>query len=61
MAMEVGWEDTMIRAMKTKGIGENMNFYPPYGTKVYKSLFFFMWVVIGCFFLQNLFVGVVIS
>jgi hypothetical protein len=41
----------MIRGMKSKGVNKNMNFHPPYGTAVYQSLFFILWMIVGCFFL----------
>lgn len=32
MAQGISWEDYMARAIKTKGVGTNLNFHPPYGT-----------------------------
>ena len=61
MAQTVGWELTMIRGMKSTGVMTAMNTYPPFNAGVYQSFFFMFWMVVGCFFLQNLFVGVVIS
>lgn len=47
--------------MKAKGINEAPLENQPFGTGSYSSLFFIVWVIFGCFFMLNLFAGVLIS
>jgi hypothetical protein len=51
----------MLRFMKAKGINEAPLENQPFGTGSYSSLFFIVWVIFGCFFMLNLFAGVLIS
>jgi hypothetical protein len=61
MAQAVGWEDIMLSVIKSKGIYKSQHIHTPYGTNNYYSIFFMCWIIFGGFFIQNLFVGVIIS
>jgi hypothetical protein len=51
----------MLTSMKSDGVSLGQKLHAPYGSGIYYSFFFMVWIVFGGFFIQNLFVGVVIS
>lgn len=53
----VGWADVMYTGTSTREIGDE----PMLKYNTYKALFFIFFMIIGSFFVLNLFVGVVIS
>jgi hypothetical protein len=61
MAQQASWQPTMLQGMKSSGVDLAQKLHPPYNKGVYYTFFFMIWIIIGGFFIQNLFVGVVIS
>jgi voltage-dependent calcium channel T type alpha-1H len=57
MSATVGWADTMYRGINSHGIDHE----PAIGHHYGASVFFISFIIIGSFFIMNLFVGVVIS
>jgi hypothetical protein len=47
--------------MKSRDVLEAPLLHAPYDSSVNFSIFFMMWIIFGNFFLQNLFVGVLIA
>lgn len=61
MAQAVTWDAVMLSVMKSQGVYQDQIRYAPYGKSLLGTIFFMCWIVFGSFFIQNLFVGVVIS
>lgn len=57
MSQTVGWAAIMYKAMNSRG----PDLVPGFKTNSPLSLFFVAYIVMGAFFITNLFVGVVIS
>jgi hypothetical protein len=47
--------------MKATGINEAPLEHQPFGIGSYSALFFIVWVIFGCFFMLNMFAGVLVS
>ena len=61
MMMAVGWQENMLDVMKSTGINTEPRFHSPFDSGVLLSLFILVWMIVGFFFIQNLFVAVVIA
>jgi len=57
MANRVGWADTMYKATSSRGI----DIEPKLSSKLVYAAYHISFILIGSFFIVNLFVGVVIS
>lgn len=57
MSQTVSWAAIMYRAMDSRG----PDLVPGYKTNPYQTLFFVAFIIVGAFFITNLFVGVVIT
>ena len=57
MATTSGWSDIMFASISTSDI----DFTPQLNNNIFWIFFFIAFIVVGSFFLLNLFVGVVIS
>jgi hypothetical protein len=61
MTMAVGWQKNMLAVMKSTDINREPKAHSPFESGMTLSLFILVWMIIGCFFIQNLFVAVVIA
>jgi len=61
MTQAVGWTETMLDVMKSTAINQEPKSDPPYGSGLVLSMFILVWMIVGFFFIQNLFVAVVIA
>jgi hypothetical protein len=61
MTQAVGWTSNLMNVIRSTGIEEAPNEHPPFGSGLLMSLFIIVWMIIGYFFIQNLFVAVVIA
>lgn len=61
MTQAVGWTKNMLQVMQSTGINQAPRMNPPYESGLTLSLFMVVWMIVGYFFIQNLFVGVIIA
>ena len=57
LANHVGWVNTMHNGIASR----SLDLEPKNGSRPYLAVFYIMFIIVGSFFILNLFVGVVIS
>lgn len=61
MTQGVGWRYNLLDVMQSTGVNQQLRITPPYKSGSILSLFIVVWMIVGYFFIKNLFVGVVIA
>lgn len=61
MTQAVGWTNNLMRVMRSTGQETAPHEYPPFSSGLYLSFFIIIWMIVGYFFIQNLFVALVMA
>lgn len=61
MTQAVGWSSNLLNVMRSTGISTAPHEHTPFGNGLVMGLFIIVWMIVGYFFIQNLFVALVIA
>ena len=61
MTWAVGWSSNLLGTMRSTGIDKAPHEHAPFSSGLVMGLFIIVWMIVGYFFIQNLFVALVIA
>ena len=61
MAQAVGWSNNLLDVIRSTGTSQAPHAHPPFGKGLFMGFFIILWMIVGYFFFQNLFVALVIA